>query len=157
MIIQFRIRGLKANARRCTELQEQLEGLHQLIPLTTAEVRLERRQSADPSIQAYVPLAVAGPDIHATVCDYPLQKAWVKVIKNLKQQIAQRKSKQQARLKGLLFCIRLAGDASPSPRWRVPPRRGRRGSIQRQTKRPCANQGNPAGEQCGSSLVRRHG
>jgi len=31
----------------------------------------------------------------------------------------------------------LAGDAAPSPRLRVPPRRGRRGSIRRQTQRPC--------------------
>jgi len=42
----------------------------------------------------------------------------------------------RGRHQSLLFCIRLAGDAAPSLRLRVPPRRGRRGSIQRQTKRP---------------------
>ena len=99
MKIQFRIRGLNANASLRPWLEQQLERLHTLIPVSTADVRLDRQPDASPSFQAYVHLAVAGPDIHATACDHTIQAVWLKVIKNLKRQIEGRKTKQEARHK----------------------------------------------------------
>ena len=99
MTIQFRIRGLNATASLRKWLGQQLEGLHSLTPVSIADVRIERQQGASPSIQAYVHLAVAGPDIHATACDHTIQTVWLKVIKNLKRQIEGRKTKQEARHK----------------------------------------------------------
>jgi len=99
MIIQFRIRGLDDNAGLRTWLEQQLERLHRLIPVGAADVRLERQQDASPSFQAYVHLAVAGPDIHATACDHTIQAVWLKVIKNLQRQIEGRKTKREARHK----------------------------------------------------------
>ncbi len=99
MIIQFRIRGLNATASLRAWLEQQLEGLHSLTPVSIADVRLERREGTSPAIQAYVHLAIAGPDIHATACDHTSQAVWLKVIKNLKRQIEGRKAKQEARHK----------------------------------------------------------
>jgi len=99
MNIQFRIRGLNTNAGLRTWLEQQLEALHSLIPVSAADVRLERQQDASPSFQAYIGLAVAGPDIHATASDHTIQAVWLKVIRNLKRQIEGRKTKQEARHK----------------------------------------------------------
>lgn len=99
MKIQFRIRGLNANAGVRTWLVQQLEHLHTLIPVSAADVRLERQQDASPSFQAYVHLAVSGPDIYATASDHTIQTGWKNVITHLIRQIEERQTKHKARHK----------------------------------------------------------
>ena len=100
MKIQFRIRGLNANASLRGWLEKQLERLHNLIPVSTAEVVLERERDSAPAFHAHVHLAVPGPDIHAAARDHTLEAVWLKVAKNLRQQIERRKIRQQLRHKG---------------------------------------------------------
>lgn len=102
MKIQFRIRGLNASAGLRVWLEKQLERLHNLIPVSTAEVVLERERDSAPAFRAHVHLAVPGPDIHAAARDHTLEAAWLKVTKNLRKQIERRKTRQEARLKGSL-------------------------------------------------------
>ena len=99
MKIQFRIRGLNANANLRAWLEQQLERLHGLIPVSAAEVVLEQQRDRAPAFRAFVHLAVPGPDIHAAATDHTLEAAWLKVVKNLRQQIERRKSRQQLRHK----------------------------------------------------------
>lgn len=102
MKIQFRIRGLNANASLRTWLEKQLERLHNLIPVSTAEVVLERERDHARAFRAHVHLAVPGPDIHAAARDHTLEAAWLKVAKNLRQQIERRQSRKEAKVKGSL-------------------------------------------------------
>jgi len=99
MQTQFRIRGLNADASLRLWLEKQLERLHKLIPVSTAEVVLEREQDSAPAFRAHVHLAVPGPDIHAAARDHTVEAVWLKVAKNLRQQIERRKTKQVARAK----------------------------------------------------------
>ena len=99
MTIQFRIRGLNANANLCAWLRKQLERLHKLIPVSTAEVVLERERDGAPAFRAHVHLAVPGPDIHAAARDHTVEAVWLKVAKDLRQQIERRKTKQVTRAK----------------------------------------------------------
>ena len=116
MKIQFRIRGINANASMRAWLKTQLERLHNLIPVSTAEVVLEREQHSAPAFRAHVHLAVPVPDIHAAARDHTLEAAWLKVTKNLRQQIERRKTRQQLRHKGHrqhpLTTSRWSGDAA---------------------------------------------
>jgi len=100
MKIQFRIRGLNASAGLRAWLGKQLERLHNLIPVSTADVVLERQRDNAPAFRAHVHLAVPGPDIHAAARDHTLEAVWLKVAKNLRQQIERRKMRQQLRHKG---------------------------------------------------------
>jgi ribosomal subunit interface protein len=100
MKIQIRILGLTANAGMRSWLELQLERLRNLMPVSTAEVLLERQRDGAPAFHAQVHLAVPGPDIHAEARDHTLQAAWLKVAKKLRQQIVRRKIRQQLRHKG---------------------------------------------------------
>lgn len=102
MKIQLRIRGLNANAGLRAWLEKQLERLQNLIPVSTAEVGLEREQDGVPAFRAHVHLAVPGPDIHAAARDHTLEAVWLKVIKNLRQQIERRQLRKEAKVKGSL-------------------------------------------------------
>jgi len=99
MKTQFRIRGLNADASLRLWLEQQLQRLHSLIPISVAEVLLERQPGHAPAFHAHVHLAVPGPDIHATSCDHTVEAVWLKVTKNLRQQIERRKGRQQSKLK----------------------------------------------------------
>ena len=99
MKIQFRIRGFNANASLRPWLEKQLERLHNLIPVSTAEVVLEQQRDNAPAFRAHVHLAVPGPDIHAAARDHTLEAVWLKVAKNLRRQIGRRKARQQLRHK----------------------------------------------------------
>lgn len=116
MNIQFRIRGLNANAGLRAWLGKQLERLHRLIPVSAAEVVLEQQRDHAPAFRAHVHLAVPGPDIHADARDHTLEAVWLKVAKNLRQQIERRKTRQQLRLKShrqhLLPASRWSGAAA---------------------------------------------
>ena len=100
MKIKFKIRGLNANANLRGWLAKQLQRLDGLIPVSSAEVALERERDSAPAFRAHVHLAVPGPDIHAAARDHTLEAVWLKVAKNLRQQIERRKSRQQLRHKG---------------------------------------------------------
>jgi putative sigma-54 modulation protein len=100
MNIQFRFRGLNASASLRGWLEKQLERLHSLITVSTAEVVLERVPAGAPAFRAHVHLAVPGPDIHAEARDHTLEAAWLKVTTALRQQIERRKTCQQLRHKG---------------------------------------------------------
>ena len=100
MKIQFRTHGLNANVGLRCSLEQQLERLQSLIPVTTAEVVLEQQRDSAPAFRAHVHLAVPGPDIHAAARDHTLEAVWLKVTKNLRQQIERRKARQQLRHKG---------------------------------------------------------
>jgi ribosomal subunit interface protein len=119
MKIQFRILGLTASASMRAWLELQLERLRHLMPVSTAEVVLERQRDGAPAFRAQVHLAVPGPDIHAEACDYTLQAAWLKVAKKLRHQIERRKTRQQLRHKGQPKHPLTAG------RWSVAPVAGR--------------------------------
>lgn len=99
MKIQFRIRGLTANASLRTWLGQQLERLQKLIPVSTAEVVLEQQRDHAPAFQARVHLAVSGPDIHAVARDHTLEAVWLKVTSNLRKQIEHRKTRRKLRPK----------------------------------------------------------
>ena len=75
MNIQFRIHGLNANAGLRRWLEQQLERFHSLIPVSAAEVLLERERDAAPGFRAHVHLAVPGRDIHAAARDHTLEGA----------------------------------------------------------------------------------
>ncbi|MBI4325578.1 MAG: HPF/RaiA family ribosome-associated protein [Chloroflexi bacterium] len=81
-------------------LEQQLERLQSLIPVTTAEVVLEQQRDSAPAFRAHVHLAVPGPDIHAAARDHTLEAAWLKVAKDVRQQIERREARQQLRHKG---------------------------------------------------------
>jgi len=99
MKIRFRIRGLNANASLRAWLEPQLERLHRLIPVHAAEVVLERQLDHAPAFCAQVHLAVPGPDIHTAARDHTLEAVWLKVVKNLHQQIERRKGRQHSKQK----------------------------------------------------------
>lgn len=99
MKIEFQIRGLNANANFRAWLEKQLEHLRKLIPVSIARVELEREQHSAPAFRVQVHLAVPGPDIHAAARDHTLEAVWLKVAKNLRQQIERRKTKQLTRAK----------------------------------------------------------
>ena len=92
---QFHIRGLSVNAGLRRWLEQSLDRLESLIPVTAAAVVLEHRRDDAPAFRAYVSLAVPGPDIHAEACDHTLEAAWLKVVTALRKQIERRKTRQQ--------------------------------------------------------------
>ncbi len=97
---QILFKGFAARRDLRAWLQAGLGDLQDLIVITAADVRLVRAAGASPAMQAYVQLAVPGPDIHATARDHTIQTVWLKVLKNLKRQIVQRKARMQGRNKG---------------------------------------------------------
>lgn len=99
MKLQFQFRGLNANHQLRARLGQELEQLHLLIPVSTAEVVLEHKPEATPGIRACVHLAVPGPDIHAVAVDHTVQAAWLKVVKRLARKIERRKNQQHVRRK----------------------------------------------------------
>lgn len=100
MNTQFRIRGLNTSASLRAWLEQQLERLRRLTPVTAAEIVLERQQDSAPAFHAQVHLAVPGPDIHAEARDHTLAAVWLKVTTALRRQIERRKARQDSRMKG---------------------------------------------------------
>ena len=97
---QFHIRGFNVNAGLRRRLEHSLEQLESITSVTAAAVVLEHRRDDAPPVNAYVSLAVPGPDINAEACDHTLEAAWLRVTIALRRQIEQRKARQQPRLKG---------------------------------------------------------
>ncbi len=99
MIIQLRIRGFKVSAELRRWLQQPLERLRALIPVSGAAVVLEREREAAPAFRAFVHLAVPGPDIHAEAREHTLEAVWLKVVAALRRQVEGRWSRRKARVK----------------------------------------------------------
>ena len=99
MRIQFHSLGFSLDANLRRWLQQPIEGMRSLTPVTGAAVVLEQRRDDAPAFRAFVSLAVPGPDIHAEARDHTLRAAWLKVITALRRQIERRKSCQQLRQK----------------------------------------------------------
>jgi ribosome-associated translation inhibitor RaiA len=95
MKTQFHVLGLNLNAGSRAWLEKQLTRLHNLVPVTTAKVVLERQRENAPAFRAHVHLAVPGPDIHTEARDHTLEAVWLKVTTALRKQIERRKARQQ--------------------------------------------------------------
>lgn len=97
MKIQFHIRGFNVSAGWRRWLEQSIEQLGRLFPVTGAAVVLECEREAAPAYRAFVLLAVAGPDLHAEARDHTLEAAWMKVTAALRKQIERRRSRQGSR------------------------------------------------------------
>jgi ribosome-associated translation inhibitor RaiA len=104
MNIQYHLRGLNPRAVADRPMDQPLEQLGRFIPISSADVVLEHQRDAAPAFCAYVDLAVPGPDIHAAARDHTLQAAMLKVVQRLEEQIEERKSRQERRLKRREHC-----------------------------------------------------
>jgi ribosome-associated translation inhibitor RaiA len=102
MNIELRFRGLNATAKLRRWLEQRLEQLHGLIPVSSAAMLLERQRDAAPAFHAFVHLAVPGPDIHAEAREHTLEAVWLKVAAALRKQIEQRETRRKAREKSKL-------------------------------------------------------
>ena len=94
--IQFQIRGLKNDAGFRRQLEADLEALNRLITVASAQVALEHQREVMPPYQAAAMLAVPGPDLHAAARDHTWIAAWQKVVTRLREQMAERRSRQTA-------------------------------------------------------------
>jgi hypothetical protein len=83
-----------------SELHVSLQDLNGLIPIACADVSLARQHDTTPPFRAVVLLGVPGPDIHAAARDHTWPAAWLKVVARLRQQMEDRRSRQQARQRG---------------------------------------------------------
>lgn len=99
MNIEFHILGLKAHDRLRNQLASDLHDLNDLIPIAHADITLVRQRDSTPPFQSVVLLGVPGPDIHAAARDHTWPAAWRKVIARLRQQMEDRRSRQEARLR----------------------------------------------------------
>lgn len=104
MNIQYHLRGLPPGAAAVRPMDQHLEHLDRLIPISVAQVLLERQRNAAPAFCASVDLAVPGPDIHAAARDHTLEAVMLKVARRLEEQIEARKGRQQLRFKGREQC-----------------------------------------------------
>lgn len=108
MKINVQFRGMQNRGGLDSLVEENLRALRLLIPISSAQVVLERQRGAVPTFCVFAHLAVSGPDIHATARDHTLLAAWHKVAGNLKKQFLRRVTQQQLRLKGRGQCRTVA-------------------------------------------------
>jgi ribosome-associated translation inhibitor RaiA len=108
MKVQYQLLGLNPRAVGDRPLDQDLEQLDRLIPISAARVVLAHQRDVAPAFSASVELAVPGPDIHAAARDHTLQAALLKVVHRLEQQIEERKTRQQLRLKRREHCRTVA-------------------------------------------------
>jgi ribosome-associated translation inhibitor RaiA len=99
MKILYQLRGVNPHTVTDRPLDQHLEHLDHLIPISSAHVVLEHQRNVAPAFSASVDLAVPGPDIHAAARDHTLEAAVLKVARRLEAQIESRKTRQQLRLK----------------------------------------------------------
>jgi ribosome-associated translation inhibitor RaiA len=99
MKIQYQLLGLHARAVTDRPMDQHLERLDRLIPISVAQVVLEHQWDMAPAFGASADLAVPGPDIHAAARDHTLAAAVLKVARRLEGRIKARQNRQQLRLK----------------------------------------------------------
>jgi ribosome-associated translation inhibitor RaiA len=83
-------------------VEKQILALGQARQIDEVNVRLERLENASPAYQVNVHLVTPGPDVFAESCDHMLRAAFEKVMKQLREQITSRATKQTQRLKSNL-------------------------------------------------------
>ncbi|MGH7970063.1 MAG: HPF/RaiA family ribosome-associated protein [Limisphaerales bacterium] len=71
-----------------------LRKLQTLATIETARVAIEWQRRVKRAFRVMALLEVPGPDLHAEACDYTLQAALAKVVKNLEKQIRSRKNRR---------------------------------------------------------------
>lgn len=98
MNIQYQSHGLPLCAVAARPMDEHLERLNRLVPITSGQVLLEHLPDTAPAFCATAYLLIPGPDIHAAARDHTLEAALVKVARRLEEQIKARKDRQQLRL-----------------------------------------------------------
>ncbi|HLH54759.1 MAG TPA: HPF/RaiA family ribosome-associated protein [Verrucomicrobiae bacterium] len=77
------------------ELAEtKLRKLQRLATIETARVAIDWQRRVKRAFRVIALLEVPGPDLHAEACDYTLQAALAKVVKNLERQIRSRKNRR---------------------------------------------------------------
>ena len=109
MKLQVLARGMRNNGGLDLVIEQSLNALRRLIPISTARVVLEQQRDASPVYHVYAHLAVPGPDVHAAASDHTLLAAWRKLAGNLTRQFQLRTARQQLRLKDRGLCRKLAG------------------------------------------------
>ena len=115
MKIEYQLRGLNPRAVADRPMNQELERLDRLIPISSARVALEHQRSAAPAFSASVDLAVPGPDIHAAARDHTLEAVMLKVARRLEAQVEERKNRQRLRLKDREQCRRVQSTGPKSP------------------------------------------
>lgn len=112
MKIDVRLSGMQNSGVVDALLENNLHALHLLVPISSAQVVLERQHAAAPAFRASAHLAVPGPDIHATACDHTLLAAWRKLVGNLKRQFQRRMAHHKFQLKSREQCRKVPGQWS---------------------------------------------
>lgn len=80
-------------------VEKQILALGQARQIDEANVRLVRLENASPAFQVNVHLVTPGPDVFAESRDHTLRAAFEKVMKQLRNKLTSRASKQVQRLK----------------------------------------------------------
>jgi ribosome-associated translation inhibitor RaiA len=87
-------------------VEKQIFALGQARQIDEANVRLERLENASPAYQVNVHLVTPGPDVFAESRDHTLRAAFEKVMKQLRDTLSHRATKQVQRLKSNLSARR---------------------------------------------------
>lgn len=104
MNLQVQLRGMRNCGGLDLIIEESLNALRRLIPISAARVVLEQQHDTTPAYRVFAHLAVPGPDVHAAARDHTLLAAWRKLAGNLKKQFQRRTTRQQLRLKRREHC-----------------------------------------------------
>jgi ribosome-associated translation inhibitor RaiA len=100
MEVDFLILGMHSDDDLRNRLASDLQAIAHLVPIEHAHISLERQHAATPPFQAAAMLVVPGPDIQAAARDHTWPAAWRKVLERLREQIAQRRTRQAKRKRG---------------------------------------------------------
>lgn len=112
----LRYHTLNAQTGWHRQVEEQIERLHRLVPITAAEVELEHQQQIKPPFHVQIrlempgprpdaqatrhtregALRVHGPDLHAEGRDHTLAAALLKAVKNLEHQVQSIQKRRKA-------------------------------------------------------------
>jgi len=125
------LRYLSLNARAAwhRQVEEQLQHLHGLTPITAAKVVLEHQREAKPAFRVHVELEVPGPGahaqanrhtrqgvrllhgpaLHAAARDHTLEAALLKATRDLEQQVQARQLRRLKRGKSQLQLSTISG------------------------------------------------
>jgi ribosome-associated translation inhibitor RaiA len=87
-------------------VEKQILALGQARQIDEANVRLVRLENASPAYQVNVHLVTPGPDVFAESRDHTLRAAFQKVMKQLRDKLTSRATKQVQRLKSNLSARR---------------------------------------------------
>jgi ribosome-associated translation inhibitor RaiA len=87
-------------------VEKQIFALGRTRQIDEANIRLSRLENASPAYQVNVHLVTPGPDVFAECRDHTLQAAFGKVMKQLRDKLTRRATKQVQRLKSNLSARR---------------------------------------------------